>query len=159
MLIAATSTLRNVALGIHIIAVIAILLVVLGYPLVVRFADAVRKRPPVHVHRLRVALSRFVVNPALVLALIAGIYLAGKEHQWHRFYVQFGIAALVVIGGLEGALIARGHRRLAQLAQEEHDGDGHALERYRKRERLNDLAEWTVVIIVVLTAIFMFAKP
>ncbi len=48
--------------------------------------------------------------------LIAGIYLASHLDEWKAFYVQWGLAAVVVLGALEGAVMIRGETRLAELA-------------------------------------------
>ncbi|MBO0768554.1 MAG: DUF2269 family protein [Solirubrobacterales bacterium] len=163
MLVTAASSVHSIALIVHIVAVIAIFVVTLGWPLVVRTVGGLRNRPPVYVHKMRVLLSRAVVNPALLVALIAGVYLATDEHAWQSFWVLWGLGAILVIGGLEGGIIARTHRRQAQLAAEEHEQEGEegdqALKKYGRRARVNDIAEWLVVLIVVLSAVFMSAKP
>ena len=50
------------------------------------------------------------------MVLLAGIYLASSRHQWHAFYVQWGVGAVVVIGALEGSFMIPREGRLAELA-------------------------------------------
>ena len=51
------------------------------------------------------------------LIVIAGIYLASKEHQWSTFYVQWGLGVVIVIGALGGMFFAPRERKLAELAE------------------------------------------
>jgi hypothetical protein len=50
-------------------------------------------------------VGRRLINPALLIVLLAGVYLASNLHQWSATYVQWGLAAVVVLGGLEGGLM------------------------------------------------------
>jgi hypothetical protein len=68
------------------------------------------------VHRIQDAVGKFVISPFMGLALIAGIYLASKLHSFSDFYVQWGIAVIVILGALGGAFFAPRERRLAELA-------------------------------------------
>jgi len=49
--------------------------------------------------------------------LLAGIYLASKEHQWSHFYVQWGLGVALVLGALGGVFFAPNERRAAELAE------------------------------------------
>jgi hypothetical protein len=62
-------------------------------------------------------VGKRVITPGIVVVLLAGIYLAGKLHVWSDFYVQWGFAAIIVLGGLSGAFFAPQERRLAVLAE------------------------------------------
>jgi hypothetical protein len=66
---------------------------------------------------VRKRIGRQLVNPGLLLVLLAGIYLASDEHQWSIFYVQWGVAVAVVLGAIEGAFMIPRHGRLADLAE------------------------------------------
>jgi hypothetical protein len=68
-------------------------------------------------HRMHVQIGRRLVNPGLLVVVLAGIYLASKLHQWSSFYVQWGIGVALVLGGLEGAFMMPRSRRLAELAE------------------------------------------
>lgn len=62
-------------------------------------------------------VGKRVITPGIVVALLAGIHLAGKLHVWSDFYVQWGFAAIIVLGGLGGAFFAPQERRLTVLAE------------------------------------------
>jgi len=86
------------------------------YPLLAIAGNREKRAMPT-LHRYQVAVSRMVINPGLLVILIAGIVLASKEHQWGSFYVGWGVAAVVVLGAAEGALIAPRGKRLVELAE------------------------------------------
>jgi hypothetical protein len=62
-------------------------------------------------------VGRRLINPALLIVLLAGVYLASNLHQWSVTYVQWGLAAVVVLGGLEGGFMIPCEGRLADLAE------------------------------------------
>ena len=45
------------------------------------------------------------VNPALVVILGAGIYMASDAHHWGEFFVQWGTGVVIVIGALVGSVL------------------------------------------------------
>ncbi len=106
----------QVVLAIHIIAVVAGFGVVFAYPLFVLVGGRLDPRAMPWFHRMQQMVGRRLINPALAVVLIAGIYLASDLHQWKSFYVGWGLAAAVVIGALEGAVMIPGEGRLAELA-------------------------------------------
>jgi uncharacterized membrane protein len=104
-------------LAIHILAVVTGFGIVFAYPLL--FAASARVDPHVTpwLLRTRQRVGRYLVNPGLLVLVLAGIYLASDEHQWSAFYVQWGIAAAIVLGGIEGSFVIRRAGRLAELAE------------------------------------------
>ena len=96
-------------------AVVVAFGVTFAYPIM--FAVAVRQDPrslPL-VHRIEYTIERTLINPGLLLVLLAGIYLASKGHYWSDFFVQWGLAAVVVIGALVGGVMIPTAKR-AELA-------------------------------------------
>ena len=117
MLVAASITFPQFVLAIHILAVVIGFGGVFAFPLV--FGAATRSDPAVIplLLRTRQQLGRYLINPGLLVVVLAGIYLASKEHQWGNFYVGWGVIAALVLGGLEGSLITRPAGRLAEQAE------------------------------------------
>jgi hypothetical protein len=106
----------DLVLGRHILAVVIAFGVTFAYPL---FAIVGARMDPSAMpwfHRMQQVVGRRLVNPALLIVLLAGIYLASHLHQWSAFYVQWGLAAVVVLGGLEGGFMIPREGRLADLA-------------------------------------------
>jgi hypothetical protein len=107
----------QIALAVHIVFVVAAFGLVLAYPFIVIAVERFDRRSIPVVLRVRQLLGRSLVNPGLLLVVIAGVYLASEQHQWHEFYVQWGIGAVLVIGALEGGFVIRQSGRLAQVAE------------------------------------------
>ncbi len=101
MLVTAVSF-PTIVLAVHILAVVFAFGVVLSFPVIALTAERLDRGAMPPLHRVRVIVGRSLVNPGLLVVVIAGVYLASHLHQWSRFYVQFGIGAAVVLGGLEG---------------------------------------------------------
>ena len=85
------ASLYEVVLAIHIMAVVVTFGVTFAYPIM--FAVAARHDPrslPL-LHRIEYTIERMLVNPGLLLVLLAGVYLASKGHDWSHFFVQWGL--------------------------------------------------------------------
>ena len=117
MVVAATITFVQFVLAIHILAVVIGFGGVFAFPLL--FGAASRADPAVIPWLLhaRQQLGRYLINPGLLVVVLAGVYLASKEHQWSNFYVGWGVVAALVLGALEGSLIIRSAGRLADQAE------------------------------------------
>jgi hypothetical protein len=116
MLTYPAASLFEVVLAIHIMAVVVAFGVVFAYPIM--FTVAARQDPrglPL-LHRIEYTTERFLLNPGLLLVLAAGIYLASKGHFWSDFFVQWGLAAVVVIGAAVGAVMIPTSKRAEQIA-------------------------------------------
>jgi hypothetical protein len=100
------------------------------------------------------------------LALLAGIYLASKLHSWSDFYVQWGIAMIVIIGALGGAFFAPRERRLADLAQRDIAAADQASpggeivfgEEYKALRQQLFFVNVGVSLLILLTIFFMTAQ-
>ncbi len=107
----------EVVLAVHIMAVIIAFGVTFAYPIM--FSVGARQDPrslPL-LHRIEYSIERRLINPGLLVVLLAGIYLASKLHVWSAFYVQWGLAAVVVIGAVIGAVMIPTAKRAEELAK------------------------------------------
>jgi hypothetical protein len=76
MLINLAASIYEVVLAIHIMAVVVAFGVTFAYPIM--FAVGARNEPrslPL-LHRIEYTIERYLINPGLLLVIIAGIYLA-----------------------------------------------------------------------------------
>jgi hypothetical protein len=110
-------TFWEVVLAVHIMAVVVAFGVTFAYPLIFLVGSKLDPHAMPWFHRMQQVLGRRLISPGLGVVLIAGIYLASKLHQWHHFYVQWGLAVAIVLGGLEGGFMVRQEGKLAELAQ------------------------------------------
>jgi len=152
----------QVVLAIHVIIVVAAFGVVVAYPVLTIAAERLDRRSAPLLHRLRVVIGRSLVNPGLLVVLAAGIYLASDLHQWHEFYVQWGIAVIVVLGGLEGAFVIRQSGKLADLAQRDIDASGDAeptwSPEYVSARGRSDQINAVMAVLVLVTVFFMVVQ-
>jgi hypothetical protein len=106
----------EVVLAVHIMAVVIAFGVTFAYPIMFAVAAKHGQRSLPLVHRIEYTIERMLINPGLALVLIAGIYLASKGHYWSDFFVQWGLAAVVVIGALVGAVMIPTAKRAEHAA-------------------------------------------
>jgi uncharacterized membrane protein len=104
-------------LAIHILAAIAGFGVVFAFPLLLTGASRTQPAVLPWLLRGREQIGRYVINPGMLVLLVAGVYLATDEHQWSKFYVGWGIIAVIAIGALEGGVISRTAGTLATVAE------------------------------------------
>jgi hypothetical protein len=149
MLVAAVAA-WQVVLAVHITAVIVTFGVIFAYPVIYLFAAQLDPRAMPWYYRMRALLGRRLISPGLLLVLVAGIYLASDLHQWKLFYTQWGIAAVVIIGGIEGAFLGPREMKLARLA----DGDPSGAE-YLALSRRVVMVDSLVLVLVLATVYVM----
>jgi len=107
----------QLVLAVHILAVVLAFGVTFAYPLFGIVGAQMDPRAMPWFHGMQQVIGRRLINPALLIVLVAGIYLASHLHQWGATYVQWGLAAVVVLGGLEGGFMVPREGRLADLAE------------------------------------------
>lgn len=116
MLVAAVSF-PELVLAVHILGVVVGFGAIFAYPIFFTAGARLDPRAMPWFLRMMQLLSRRLINPGLLVVLVCGIYLASKEDQFHAFYVQWGFFAVIVIGGVEGAVIAPRLRKLIELSE------------------------------------------
>ncbi|HEY3727691.1 MAG TPA: hypothetical protein VGL51_10985 [Solirubrobacteraceae bacterium] len=173
MLLVPAVAFSDFILAIHILAVVIAFGATFAYPIL--FASANRLDPTVlpWLFRTMQRISRTLVNPGLLVVLLAGIYLASDRHQWGNFYVQWGIAAVIVIGAIEGSFMIPREGRMAELAERDlasaavpAGGQGTGAQRTSARwsQEYNDsfrrlaLGATVLDLIVVVTVFIMAAR-
>jgi len=150
----------QVILAVHIIAVVAAFGVLFVYPLLSAIGVGSDPRAMPWFHRFQWAVHMRVQAPGLAVVVLAGIYLASCLHVWGEFFVGWGLAASVVIGGVGGAYISPREKRLAELAETELAAapavEGFSFsEEYRATERQAALARLLQLVLAAATIVFM----
>lgn len=153
-------TTYNVVLAIHIIGVVLSFGVVFAYPIMFAIAAKQDPRSLPLMHRIEVVIDRVLVNGAMVIVLGAGIYLATEGHHWKEFFVQWGIGAIVVIGGLVGAVMIPTSKKAQKTIERDlASGDGATSEQYRRLTRRLSVVGTLLSALVLVTILFMAIKP
>jgi uncharacterized membrane protein len=151
--------LYDIVLTIHILAVVVAFGVVFAYPLL----DAqIRRAGPGDVaalHRLHLALAQRLITPAMVVVLLAGLYLALDRWSLGDGWISATFAILIVLFGLVGAVLTPTDRRLAELAERDAAAGGTPSEDYRSASRRAALFGSLALGLVVVAIFLMTAKP
>ncbi len=155
-------TFYTFALAIHIASIVIAFGVTFAYPVMYSVGIRSEPRSMPGFHRIQDAVGKFVITPFAALALIAGIYLASKLKVWSDFYVQWGLAVIVLLLGLGGAFFAPRERRLAELAERDiatgADGETVLSGEYHAARRLVFRVNVVANVLVLLTIYFMTAQ-
>jgi hypothetical protein len=111
-------------------------------------------------HRIEYTVERYLINPGLLLVVLAGIYLASKGHYWSDFFVQWGLGAVVVIGALIGSVMIPTAKRAEQIAARDVAGAGEGAEvqlsdEYRALGRRLSRVGSLLSLLVLVTVLFM----
>jgi hypothetical protein len=111
------ATFPDLVLAVHILGVIVGFGATFAYPFFFTAGSRLAPRAMPWFFTMMQLLTRRLIWPGLLVVLVCGIYLAAKEDQFHAFYVQWGLFAVVAIGSVEGGVMAPRVRRLVALAQ------------------------------------------
>jgi hypothetical protein len=157
------ASLYEVVLAVHIMAVVVAFGVTFAYPIM--FAVAARHDPrglPL-LHRVEYTIERTLVNGGLLLVVAAGAYLASKGHDWSQFFVQWGLGAAIVIGGLVGSVMIPTGKRAEKLAERDvaaaGDGEIEMSEEYRGLVRRLSIVGTLLSVLVLITILLMAIQP
>lgn len=163
MLTDPAASLFEVVLAIHIMAVVVAFGVTFAYPIM--FGVAARHEPrglPL-LHRVEYTIERMLVNPGLLVVILAGIYLASKGHYWSQFFVQWGLAAAILIGALVGAVMIPTAKRAEQTAARDvaaaGEGEVELSVEYRALVRRLSTVGSLLSVLVLVTILFMVIQP
>jgi uncharacterized membrane protein len=109
----------NIVLFVHILAVVVGFGVVFTYPLLDAYARRTNILDLVALHRFQVFLTKRVIQPALLVILLAGIYLATSDRGFELSdpWISAAFAIVIVLGGLAGAVYGPTEKKLLELAK------------------------------------------
>jgi hypothetical protein len=153
-------TFYDVVLAIHILAVVVAFGVVFAYPLV----DAqLRRGGPAALpalHRLHLALATKLIQPAMTVVLLAGVYLALDRFSLGDPWISATFAILIVLFGLTGAVLIPTDKRLLELAERDVSaGAAEPSADYMAASRRADLFGSIALLLVVVAIFLMTTKP
>ena len=84
-----------------------------------RWAKMPEMQSAPYLHRTQGQIGQFLITPAAVVILLAGIYLtAVGPYDFGTGFVDGGLAIIVILLGLGGAFFARNEERLFELAED-----------------------------------------
>jgi len=157
------ASLYDFILALHIIGVMLAFGWTFTLPIVYMVAAKRDPRSLPVLHRIELTVSRFMLNPALVVILAAGIFLASDGHHWKEFFVQWGLGAIVVIGGLVGAVLIPAAKRAEEAATRQLEGwsGGEFTPGPEYQAAVRPLNLWGSLasLLVLVTIVIMAVKP
>jgi hypothetical protein len=177
VILAPAASAYEIVLAVHVMAVVVAFGVTFAYPIM--FAVGARRDPrslPI-LHRIEYTIERMLINPGLLVVVAAGIFLASDGHHWSEFFVQWGLAAAIVIGALVGAVMIPTAKRAEAVAERDLAGatgtgvapapgarapDATTVEmsdEYRGLVRRLTLVGSLLSVLVLVTILFMVVKP
>jgi uncharacterized membrane protein len=149
----------NVVLFVHILAVVVGFGVIFTYPLLDAYARRTHVVDLVALHRFQVFLTSRVIQPALLVILAAGIYLATDRWSLGDPWISATFAIVIVIGGLAGAVTGPTEKKLLALAQRELR-EGQAPSEAYEREAIKLARFGGLASLLIVVALFlMVTKP
>jgi len=155
--------LYEVVLALHVMAVVVAFGVTFAYPIMFAVGARHGARSLPLLHRIEYTIERYLINPGLLVVVLAGIYLASKGHHWSELFVQWGLAAAIVIGGLVGSVMMPTAKRAEQIAERDISASGHGdpemSAEYQALVKRLSIVGSLLSALVLVTIVFMVVKP
>lgn len=158
--------LYDVVTAIHVMAVVMAFGATFSYPVLQPWIQRVHPDALPAVHAAQSRLSRLLITPMAVLALLTGLYLAADRELFSELWVTVPMTILIVLLGLTGAFFIPTERRLSELSARDLTRSGAPGE---EGAALSDeyaalLGRWNIVgsvagALVLIAIFFMVAKP
>lgn len=145
----------DVVLTIHILAVVAAFGVVFSYPVLDAWFRSAVPGNVAKLHELHLQLAQRVITPAMVVVLLAGVFLAFQD-PWSLAdpWISATFAILLVLFGLTGGVLIPADRRLMQLAERDATSP-----EYDAARRQADAFGGLALLLVIVAIFLMVAKP
>lgn len=161
----AAVTAYNVALFVHIAAVVVGFGATFAESITFPVALKVGSRHLPYVHRLHLAINRRLATPALVLVIATGIYQTiDGDWSFGELWISATIAIAIAIGGLMGGYLIPADRRLGAMAEREiaaagGEGDPALSEEYQRGARMTGIVGGAAGVLVLVAVFLMTTKP
>jgi uncharacterized membrane protein len=158
-MLAPAIVLYDVVLFVHVLAVLLAFGVTFAYPLLDAHVRRTNRGDLVALHRFQVFLTSRLITPAMVVVLVAGIYLATDRWSLGDPWIAVTFAILIVLFGLAGAVLTPTERRLLELGQRDAGSGGEASPDYEREARRYAMVGRLFGLLVVVAVFLMTVKP
>jgi uncharacterized membrane protein len=149
----------KIALFLHILAVVLAFGPTFGYALFFSVTPQFPRATPAILAGIQ-KTDRYLVNPGMIVLLLAGIYLLA-DGPWEAsdVFVSVGFLAIIVLFGLQHGFFQPQVRRVRELAERDLEvGDELGPEFLAVTQRISQIGTLAGLIVVV-TVFFMAYKP
>ena len=151
----------KIALFLHVIAVVVALGPTFVYGVFFSVLPKYPRAAPALIEGMR-RIDRYLVNPGMILLLIAGIVLlADSSSIWDgsNFFIVWGFIAIIALFGVQHGFFGPRMAKLQELADRDlQSGDSFSAEFEAESKLIAQVGAATGVLIV-LTVFFMVYKP
>jgi len=151
----------KVALFFHIIAVVVALGPTFGYGIFFSVLPKYPRAAPALIEGMR-RIDRYLVNPGMVILLIAGIVVmadSGSVWEGSNFFIVWGFIAIIALFGVQHGFFGPQMARLQEIAEKDlAAGDALGAEFEATSRKIAQIGAATGILIV-LTVFFMVYKP
>jgi uncharacterized membrane protein len=156
----ATITGYNLGLFLHVLAVVLAFGPTFGYGFFVAVAESNAPRSVPVVLRGVQKVDRFLVQPGLVVVLLAGIYMLAKaDISAGESWVSIGFLAIIVLFGLSHGFFRPQTAKALELAERDLDSGDTLSAEYSAISKKLENAGKIAGLIVAITIFFMTVKP
>lgn len=149
----------SLGLFVHILAVVVAFGPTFAYGILFSVLPKYPRSAPAFIEAIR-KVDTYLVNPGLVVVLLAGIYLM-SDGNWesNETFITIGFLAIIVLFGLQHAFFRPQGRKAQELAERDlKSGDSLSAEFEEVSRRLGAVGS-VAGLIVVVTIFFMTVKP
>jgi hypothetical protein len=120
-----------------------------------------------YVHRLQLAINKWLATPALVIVLATGLYQVDKLNlKLSEFWISATFTIVIVIGGLLGGYFIPSDRRLAPMVESEIKALGDReitisdlSAEYQRKGRMQGIVGTITGLLLVVAVYMMVTKP
>jgi hypothetical protein len=154
----------DVMIWLHVAAVIVGFGATFAYPIFQAFAERTSPRSVPAVMRAMHKSDMYLVTPAMLIILGAGIYLVLEgPFDWSDTFVGVGLAGIVVLFGLAHTFFRHHEHKLIELAERDiaaaGSGDVQLSDEYWGYSKRVALVGTLASLFVLVIAFFMIVKP
>jgi hypothetical protein len=110
------------------------------------------------VHRLGIVINQRLATPALALIIITGIYQTADRWEFSQFWISATFLIALILGGINGAYLIPGERRLLSQIETELAETGEPSADYLRKARQMGMVGALAGLLVLLAIFFMVTK-
>jgi uncharacterized membrane protein len=113
-----------------------------------------------YVHRLQLAINRWMATPALAVIILTGLYQTARgDWSFGEPWISASFAIAIVLGGLLGGYFIPTDRRLAEQAERDLAAGGAVSDEYLARARTEGRMGALTGVLIVVAIFLMVTKP
>jgi uncharacterized membrane protein len=155
-----TITAYGVGKFFHVFAVIIAFGPTYAYPFMGAIAGRTDPRSVPTIHRIIAAIDRYLLNPGMVVILVAGFYMVSKgDLDMGQSWIIVGLVALLVVGGMQGMLFTPWNRKALELSERDMKAGDELGPEYMALTKKIAGAGQLAGLLILVAVFFMTVKP